>query len=143
MGRNQITRKVFSPWKSYHKIQIWSTNVQTRYTWKTWHANLRNFWAKNTIGAQHSHLHHVLLPVLPSTTFVTTSLLLARSLTEFHKQLELLFFSVQSRVYGYKPNFLKLVILSISDSVPDEGRDLLEDILPNEMIRKLNLILCL
>ena len=72
---------------------------------------------------------------------VTTSLLLARSLTEFHKQLELLFFSVQSRLYGYKPNFLKLVSLSISDSVPDEDRDLLEDILPNEMIRKLNLIL--
>ena len=30
-------------------------------------------------------------------------------------------------MYGYKANFLKSVILSISDSVPDEGRDLLED----------------
>ena len=27
-------------------------------------------------------------------------------------------------MYGYKPNFLKLVILLISDSVLDEGRDL-------------------
>ena len=44
---------------------------------------------------------------------------------------------------SFKPNFLKLVILSISDSVPDEDSDLLEDILPNNIIRKLNLILCL
>ena len=48
-----------------------------------------------------------------------------------------------SRVYGYKPDYLKLVILLISDSVPDEGRDFLEDILPNEMIKILNLMLCL
>ena len=44
---------------------------------------------------------------------------------------------------GYKLNFLKSVILSFSDSVPDEGGDLLEDILPNKMVRKLNLILLL
>ena len=31
-------------------------------------------------------------------------------------------------MYGYKPNFSKSVILSISDSVPNEGKDLLEDI---------------
>ena len=36
-----------------------------------------------SIGAQHSHLHQVLLPILPFTPFVTTSLLLARSHTEF------------------------------------------------------------
>ena len=35
------------------------------------------------IGAQYSHLHQVLLPILPFTPFVATSLLLARSLTEF------------------------------------------------------------
>ena len=40
-------------------------------------------------------------------------------------------------MYDYKPNFSKSVILSISDLVLDEGRDLLEDILPNKMIRKL------
>ena len=48
-----------------------------------------------------------------------------------------------SRINGYKRNFLKLVILLIFDSVPDKGKDLLEDILPNEMIRILNLMLCL
>ena len=36
-----------------------------------------------SIGAQHSHLHQVLLPILPSTSFVAALLLLARSLTEF------------------------------------------------------------
>ena len=46
-------------------------------------------------------------------------------------------------MYGYKPNFSKSVIFSISDSVPDKGRDLLEDIFANKMIRKLNLILLL
>ena len=46
-------------------------------------------------------------------------------------------------MHDYKPNFSKSVILSISDSVLDEGRDLLEEILPNKMIRKLNLILLL
>ena len=40
----------------------------------------------------------------------------------------------------YKPNCLKLVIVSISDSVSDEGRYLLEDTLQNQMIRKLNLV---
>ena len=35
-----------------------------------------------SIGAQHSHLHQVLLPVLPYMPFVATSLLLTRSLTE-------------------------------------------------------------
>ena len=43
MGGNQITNEVSSPRKLYHKIRIWSTNVQTRYTWKTWLANPRNF----------------------------------------------------------------------------------------------------
>ena len=33
-----------------------------------------------SIGAQHSHLHQVLLPILPSTSFVAALLLLARSL---------------------------------------------------------------
>ena len=46
-------------------------------------------------------------------------------------------------MYGYKPNFSKSVILSISDSVPNEGKDLLEDIWENKMIRELNLILLL
>ena len=46
-----------------------------------------------------------------------------------------------SRVYGYKRIFSKLVILLISDSVPEEGRGLLKDILPNEMMRILNLML--
>ena len=36
-----------------------------------------------SIRTQHSHLHQVLLPVLPSAPFVAGSLLLARSLTEF------------------------------------------------------------
>ena len=46
-------------------------------------------------------------------------------------------------VNGYKPNVSKSVILSISDSVTDEGRDLLKDILPKKMTRKLNVILLL
>ena len=96
-----------------------------------------------SIGAQHSYLHQVLLPILPFTPFVATSLLVARSLTEFLPQATGTFDFVEPRVYGYEPNFSKLVILSISDSVADEGRDLLEDILPNQMIRKLNLILLL
>ena len=33
-----------------------------------------------SIGAHHSHLHQVLLPVLPPTPFVAASLLLAKSL---------------------------------------------------------------
>ena len=36
-----------------------------------------------SIGTQHSHLHQVLLPILPLTPIVATSPLLARSLTEF------------------------------------------------------------
>ena len=94
-----------------------------------------------SIRAQHSHLHQVLLPILPYTPFVATSFLLARSLPEFLPQATGTFDFVGSRVYGYKPNFPKSVIFSISNSVPDEGRDLLEDILANKMIRKLNLIL--
>ena len=35
-----------------------------------------------SIGAQYSHIHDVLLPILPFTPFLATSLLLARSLTE-------------------------------------------------------------
>ena len=67
-----------------------------------------------TLGAQYSHLHQVLLPILPCTSFVAKSLLLA---------------------YGSKPNFLKSVILSVSE--PDKDRDLLVDmLLPNKMIRK-------
>ena len=66
------------------------------------------------LGAQYSHLHQVLLPILPSTSFVAISLLLA---------------------YGSKPNFSKSVILSVSE--PDKDRDSLEDmLLPNKMIRK-------
>ena len=61
-----------------------------------------------TLQAQYSHL----LPILPSTSFVAISLLLA---------------------YGSKPNFLKSVILSVSE--PDKDRDSLEDmLLPNKMI---------
>ena len=36
-----------------------------------------------TNGVQHSHLHQILLPILPSTSFVAALLLLARSLIEF------------------------------------------------------------
>ena len=42
-----------------------------------------------------------------------------------------------------KLNFSKSFNLSTSASMPDKGRDLLEDVLPNTMIRKLNLILLL
>ena len=128
---------------------IWSTNVQPRCTWKSWPATLRNFSRQQTpfmlvsIGAQHSHLHQVLLPILPFTAFVATSSLLARSLTEFLPKATGAFDSVVSRVYGYKPNFSKSVILSISELVQDKGRDLPYDILPNKIIRKLNLILLL
>ena len=59
--------------------------------------------------------------ILPSTLFAAISLLLA---------------------YGSKPNFSKSVILSVSDSEPDEDRDFLEDMfLPNKMIRKMNFTL--
>ena len=34
-----------------------------------------------------------------------------------------------SREYGCSPNFSKFIILSVSDSVPDKGRDFVEDIL--------------
>ena len=36
-----------------------------------------------SIGAQHPHLHQVLLPILPSSSFVAALLLLARSLIEY------------------------------------------------------------
>ena len=36
-----------------------------------------------SIGAQHLHLHQVLLPILPLISFAAVSFLLARSLTEF------------------------------------------------------------
>ena len=84
-----------------------------------------------SIGAQHPHLHQVLLLILPFTPFVSTSLLLARSLAEFLPQATETIDFVGSRVFDYKP---KLVALSISDFVPDKGRDLLEDVLPNQMI---------
>ena len=45
------------------------------------------------------------------------------------------------REYGCKPNFLKSVILSVADSVPDEASDLLKDIYPNKKIRKMNLMI--
>ena len=91
-----------------------------------------------SIGAQHSHLDQVLLPILPSTSIVVASLLLTRSLVQFlplqnSRLLEPLIF-VDSRAYGYKPKFWKSLILSVSDSVP-------EDILSNKIIRKTNLII--
>ena len=89
-----------------------------------------------SIRAQHSHLHQVLLPVLLSTSFVAALLLLARSLIEFLPQPTGNFDFVSSREYGCKPKFSESVILSVSDSVPDEDRDLLEDNLPNKMIKK-------
>ena len=89
-----------------------------------------------SIRAQHSHLHQVLLPVLLSTSFVAALLLLARSLIEFLPQPTGTFDFVSSREYGCKPNFLKSVIYSVSDSVPGEDRDLQEDIFPNKIIRK-------
>ena len=60
-----------------------------------------------SIGARHSHLHQVLLPILPYTPFVATSLLLARSLTELLPKATGTFDFVSSRMYGYKPNFSK------------------------------------
>ena len=96
-----------------------------------------------SIGAQHSHLHQVLLPILQSTPFVAASLLLARSLTEFLPYPTGTFDFVSSRQYGYKPNFSKSVILLMSDSRSGKGRDVLEVILANKMIRKTNLILLL
>ena len=89
-----------------------------------------------SIRVQHSHLHQVLLPVLLSTSFVAALVLLARWLIEFLPQPTGTFDFVSSREYGCKPKFSKSVILSVSDSVPDEDRDLLEDILPNKMIKK-------
>ena len=65
---------------------------------------------------------------------------LDHSLNSWHKQLELLILLFEE--YGYKQSFSKSILISISDSVRDE-RDLLEDILANKMIRKLNLILLL
>ena len=53
LGVNQIINKVFSPKKSYCKIRIWSTNVQTRCNWKPWGANLRNFEATETFATFH------------------------------------------------------------------------------------------
>ena len=98
-----------------------------------------------SIGAQHSRFRQVLLPILSFTPFVVTYYWWPdHSQNSCHKQLELLILLVQEkRVYGYKLNFSKSVILLIYDSVSDEGRDLLENILPNKMIRKLNLILLL
>ena len=57
-----------------------------------------------TLGAQYSHLHQVLLPILPSTSIVAILLLLA---------------------YGSKSNFSKSVILSVPE--PDKDRDSLKD----------------
>ena len=87
---------------------VWSTNIETRCTWKFSFWNLRNFQATDTFYASFQHSHFA-----------------------------------GSSVYGYKPNFSKFVILFIFDTMSDKGRDLLEVILPNQMIRKLNLILLL
>ena len=134
MGGDKITNKVFSHRILYHKIFACKSQEflgnQTLLT-------------VVSIGAQHSHLHQVLLPILLPTPFVAASLLLARSLTEFLPYPTGTFDFVSSRQYGYKPNFSKSVILSMSDSRSGKGRDGLEDILPNKMIRKTNLILLL
>ena len=96
-----------------------------------------------SIGVQHSQFAPGFVTNITITPFVDASLLLARSLTEFLPKATGTFDFVGTRVYGYKPNCSKLVILSISDFVPDKSRDLLEDILPNQMVRKFNLILLL
>ena len=64
-------------------------------------------------------------------------------MTEFLPYATGTFDFVGSKVSGCKPHILKSVTLSISDSVSDDGRDLLKDILPNNVMRKLNLILLL
>ena len=95
-----------------------------------------------SIGAQYSHFHKVLFPILPFTPFVATSLVPARSLTELlPRATGTLLLSFQECMV--KLNFSKSFNLSTSASMPDKGRDLLEDVLPNTMIRKLNLILLL
>ena len=73
-----------------------------------------------SIEAQHSHLHQILLPILPFASFAAALLLLARSLIEFLPYATGTFDFVGSREYGYKPSFSKSVILSVSDSGPDK-----------------------
>ena len=99
IGGNQITNEVFSPRISKHKTWIWSTNVQTRCTWKYWLANIRHFQATDTsmlvsIGAhnftrfccQFYHSHHLWL----LHCFWTD-----HSQNCWYKQLELLILSIQ------------------------------------------------
>ena len=57
-----------------------------------------------SIRAQHSNLQ-VLLPILPFTAFVATSLLLGISLTKLLPYATTTFDFVGSREYGYMPNF--------------------------------------
>ena len=127
---------------------IWSTNVQLRCTWKSWLANLRNFYARDTFYASfHRSIAFTFVPgfVANSTIYTICGYIVAAD--QITHRIPAIsnwnFWFCRSRVYGYKPNFSKLVILSIPDSAPDEDRNLQEGILPNQMIRKLNLILLL
>ena len=86
---------------SLHKMWIWSINVQNDILENLGLQILgisrqqTPFMLVSTV-AQHSHSHQVLLPKLPFTLFVATSLLLVRhSRNSCHKQLELLVLSVQ------------------------------------------------
>ena len=42
-------------------------------------------------------------------------------------------------MYDYKPTFSKLVILLISDTMPDKGRDLLEEVFAKSDYQKIEL----
>ena len=74
-----------------------------------------------SIGAHHSHLHQICcLFYHPHHLWLHHYFWPDHSQNSYHKQLNLLFFG--SKESGCKLNFLKSVILSTSDSVPDEDR---------------------
>ena len=126
---------------------IWSTNVQARCTWK-WLANLRDFYATDTFYVS----FHWGTGFTFALDFVVNSTI--RSIIGYiiaAGQISHIILAINNwnvwfcwfKSVWLQPNFSKSVIFSISDSSTDEGRDLLEDILLNKMIRQMNLIVLL
>ena len=81
-----------------------------------------------SIGAQHSHLHQVLLPIPTIHTMRGCIIAAGQTAHRIPAISSWNFWFFGARVYSYKLIFSKPVIRSISDSVPDGGRYLLEDI---------------
>ena len=126
---------------------IWSANVQTRCTWKFWLANLRNFLAADTFCASfHRNTTFTFAPgfVASSTIHTICGYIIAASQITHRNP------AISNWNFWYcrfKRVWLQAEFFEVSHSFDFwlcatwRQRFLLEDILPNQMIRKLNLIL--